>query len=40
LPRLIFRGNYVCDLTDDAKLALNELDHTVYYYYNGVTRIY
>lgn len=39
-PYLDFRNNYVCDLTDDAKLALSELDHTVNYYYNGVTRIY
>lgn len=39
-PYLNFRNNYVCDLTDDAELALSELDHTVNHYYNGVTRIY
>ena len=31
-PYLDFRGNYVCDLTDDAELALSELDETVHYY--------
>ena len=39
-PYVDFSNNYVCDLTDDAELALSELDHTVNYYYNGVTRIY
>ena len=31
-----FRGNYVCDLTDEAEDALSELDYRVDHYYHGV----
>ena len=39
-PYVDFRGNYVCDLTDDAKLALNELSYRVNHYYNGLSPVY
>ena len=35
-PYWNFQGNYVCDLTDEANLALQQLDYRVNYFYKGV----
>ena len=35
-PYWNFQGNYVCVLTDDAELALQQLDYRVNYFYKGV----
>lgn len=36
-PHVNFQGNYECDLTEDAELALRQLSYRVDYYYNGVS---
>ena len=36
-PYVNFQGNYECDLTKEAELALRQLEFRVYYYHNGVS---